>query len=91
MTPQKICEQLEKALEILRQVDDSQTFQQMLADESFVVDDDDMSYLIHQFEVFYSAALAFAVTNEKKTSTPTTTASDLAVCAANFGFAPNQD
>jgi len=50
MTPQEIHDQLKKVLDDLGEIDDSETFTEMLADPSFVVDDDDMGYLIHQVE-----------------------------------------
>ena len=59
MTHQEIRDQFKKVLEDLAEIDSSETFTKMLADDSFVVDDDDMGYLIHQVEVMLAAANAF--------------------------------
>jgi len=63
MTPQEIHAQLKKVLHDLAQIDDSETFAQMLAEDSFVVDDDDMGYLIHQVESMLDAVNAYLKTN----------------------------
>lgn len=59
MTPQEIYNQLKKVLDDLNEIDSSETFTQMLADNSFVVDDEDMGYLIHEVEVMLVAVNAF--------------------------------
>jgi len=46
-------------LDDLCEIDDSETFKRMLADDSFLVDDDDMGYLIHQAEQMLAAVNAF--------------------------------
>lgn len=63
MTPQEIHAQLKKVLDDLGEIDDSETFTQILANNSFLVDDDDMSYLIHQVEETLAAVNAFVKTN----------------------------
>ncbi|WP_373534731.1 hypothetical protein [Microcoleus sp.] len=63
MTSQKIHNQLKKVLDDLSEIDSSETFAQMLADNSFVVDGDDMGYLIHQVESMLAAVNAFVKTN----------------------------
>ncbi|MEG4861209.1 hypothetical protein QUB75_27135 [Microcoleus sp. K1-B6] len=63
MTPQEIHAKLKKVLDDLGEIDDSETFTQMLADNSFLVDDDDMGYLIHQVEEVLAAVNAFVKTN----------------------------
>lgn len=50
MPPQEIHAKLKTILDDLGEIDDSETFTQMLADKSFLVDDDAMSYLVHQVE-----------------------------------------
>lgn len=59
MTPQEIHSRFKKVLDDLGEIDSSEAFTQMLADNSFVVDDDDMGYLIHQVEVMLYAVNAF--------------------------------
>ena len=73
MTPQEIHNQLKKVLDDLSEIDSSETFAQMLADNSFVVDDSDMAYLIHQIEklCFEVKTFVAANTNEEKTSATT--------------------
>ena len=63
MTPQEIHAQLKKVLDNLAQIDDSETFTQMLADNSFVVDDDDMGWLVHQVESMLAAVSTYLKTN----------------------------
>lgn len=63
MTPQEIHAKFKKILDDLGEIDDSETFIQMLADGSFLVDDDDMGYLIHQVESMLAAVNAFVKTN----------------------------
>lgn len=63
MTPQEIHTQLKKVLDDLAQIDDSETFIQMLADNSFVVDGDDMEHLIHEIESMLAAVKVFIKTN----------------------------
>lgn len=45
-----IADELQSALNLLSQIDSSETFTAMLADPLFAIDDDDMGYLIHQLE-----------------------------------------
>ncbi len=89
MTPQEIHIQLKKILDDLCEIDSSETFTQMLADDSFLIDDDDMGYLVHQVEQLLAAVKVFAEfnTNEKETSA-TAAAQSFASCATNFRFAP---
>ena len=63
MTPQEIHNQFKKVLDDLAKIDSSEAFAQMLADNSFVVDDDDMGYLIHQVEQMLAAVNAFVKTS----------------------------
>lgn len=63
MTPQEIHSQLKKVLDDLSEIGDSETFTQMLANDSFVVDDDNMGYLVHQVESMLVAVNAFLKTN----------------------------
>lgn len=63
MTPQEIHARLKKVLDNLSEIDDSETFTQMLADNSFMVDDDDMGYLVHKVESILAAVNAFVKTN----------------------------
>lgn len=63
MTPQEIHSQLKKVLDDLGEIDDSETFTQMLANNSFLVDDDDMGYLIHRIEQVLAAVNAFVKIN----------------------------
>ena len=58
MTPEEIHNRFKKVLEDLVEIDSSETFSQMLADGSFLVDDDDMGYLIHQVEEMLAAVFA---------------------------------
>jgi hypothetical protein len=50
MTIQEIQEALQEAFNSVSCVGDSKTFREMLEDPSFVVDDDDMGYLVYEFE-----------------------------------------
>lgn len=63
MTPQEIHAQLKKVLDDLGEIDDSETFTKMLADNSFLFDDADMGYLIHQVESVLAAVNTFVKTN----------------------------
>ena len=63
VTPQEIHNQFKKVLDDLSEIDSSETFTQMLADNSFALDDDDMAYLIHQVEEMLAAVNAFVKTN----------------------------
>lgn len=63
MTPQEIHAQLKKILDNLGEIDDSEGFSQMLADNSFLVDGDDMGYLVHQVESMLAAVNTFIKTN----------------------------
>ena len=74
MTLQEIHNQFKKILDDLAEIDSSETFTQMLADNSFVVDDDDMGYLIHKAEEMLAAVNALV-----KTATPTVGAKHLVV------------
>ena len=74
MTLQEIHNQFKKILDDLAEIDSSETFTQMLADNSFVVDDDDMGYLIHKAEEMLAAVNALV-----KTATPTVDAKHLVV------------
>ena len=62
MTPQEIRNQFKKVLDDLAEIDSSETFTQMLADNSFMLDDGDMGYLIHQVEEMLAAVNAFVKT-----------------------------
>jgi hypothetical protein len=59
MTPQEIHNQFKKVLDDLCEIDSSETFAQMLADNSFLIDDDDMGHLIHQVEEMLAAIAIF--------------------------------
>lgn len=89
MTPQEIHVSLKKILDDLCEIDSSEIFTQMLADDSFLIDNDDMGYLIHSVEQILAAVNVFAKssTNEKETSS-TAAAQDFASCATNLRFAP---
>lgn len=63
MTPQEIHAQLKKILDNLCEIDSSETFVQMLADSSFVVNEDDMGYLIHEVEQMLAAVNTFVKSN----------------------------
>ncbi|MEG5159553.1 hypothetical protein QUB37_03765 [Microcoleus sp. AT3-A2] len=63
MTPQEIHAKLKEILDDLGEIDDSETFTQMLADNRFLVDDDDMGYLVHQVESMLVAVNVFIKTN----------------------------
>lgn len=63
MTPQEIHAKLKKILDSLGEIDDSETFTQMLNDDSFVVDDDDIGHLVHQVESLMAAVNTFIKTN----------------------------
>lgn len=63
MTPQEIHNQFKKVLDDLCEIDSSETFTQMLADNSFVVDDSDMACLIHQAEQMLAAVNVFVKIN----------------------------
>jgi len=62
MTPQEIHAKLKEILDDLGEIGDSETFTQMLADDRFLMDDDDMGYLIHQIESMLTAVNAFVKT-----------------------------
>ena len=62
MTPQEIHNQFKKVLDNLTEIDSSEAFTQMLADNSFMLEDGDMAYLIHQVEEMLAAVNAFAKT-----------------------------
>lgn len=66
MTPQEIHSQFKKVLDDLSEIDSSETFTQMLADNSFLLGDDDMGHLIHQVEEMLAAVNAFAKTKIPK-------------------------
>ncbi|MEG3899945.1 MULTISPECIES: hypothetical protein [unclassified Microcoleus] len=65
MTPQEIHVQLKKVLDYLSEIDGSETFAQMLADDSFIVDDGDMGHLVHQVEQVLATVNAYLKTNAK--------------------------
>ena len=60
MTPQEIHNQFKKVLDELAEIDSSEAFTQMLADDSFMLDDSDMAHLIYKVEEMLAAANAFA-------------------------------
>lgn len=59
MTPQEIHAKLKEIVNDMSEIEDSETFAQMLADNSFLVDDDEMGYLVHQIESILVAVNAF--------------------------------
>lgn len=74
MTLQEIHTQLKNVLDNLSQIDSSETFAQMLANDSFLLDDDDMGYLIHQVEQMLAAVNAFKKSNTDEEKIPATAA-----------------
>jgi hypothetical protein len=62
MTPQEIYDQLKRVLDDLCEINSSETFAEML-DNSFLIDDDDMGYLVHQVESMLAAVNTFVKTN----------------------------
>jgi hypothetical protein len=63
MTPQEIHDQFKKILDDLCEIDSSEIFVQMLDHKDFMLDNDDMAYLVHQVEQMLAAVLVFAKTN----------------------------
>lgn len=59
MAPQEIHAQFKKVLDDLCEIDSSETFTKMLASDSFMIDDDDMAYLIHQVEEMLAAVSTY--------------------------------
>jgi hypothetical protein len=88
MTPQEIHSQFKKVLDDLSEIDSSETFTQMLANNSFLIDDDDMGYLIFKVEEMLAAVKPFCPINsdEKRTATA---AQDLENGAISIGFTPD--
>jgi hypothetical protein len=87
MTPQEIHNQLKKILDDLSEIDSSETFTQMLADNSFVVDDEDMGYLIHQGEQMLAAVNAYVKTNAQQKAPQNSAVERTASNPVNLRFA----
>lgn len=65
MTPQEIHQKLKEIVDDLTEIDSSETFSEMLADSSFLMDDDDMGFLVRELEQMLAAVNAFNKQNEK--------------------------